>query len=85
MKRLALSVLLLSAPAAASAAETALARAEARLQRAGFQTIGEARRKGGLIIVEASRGGHAWRLVVDSRTGEIVGQRPTSGGAPVGD
>jgi hypothetical protein len=54
-------------------------RLEARLQSQGYAVTGETRRKGDFIILTASRSNAPWRLVVDGRTGEIVGQRLLSG------
>ncbi len=47
----------------------------ARLRRDSFTISGEPRRKGQLIIVVATQQGMPWRLVIDSRSGEIIGRR----------
>jgi len=69
--------LAVSAPVSdAFAAETARSRVEARLEHDGFELVGESRRKGDVLIVTATRESISWLLVVDRRSGEIVGQRP---------
>lgn len=70
------TICVLSGVAVANANETARGRAELRLERAGFELVGEPRRKGDFLIVTATRESIAWRLVVDGRSGEIVGQKP---------
>ena len=60
----------------AGANDTMRGRAETRLERAGFELVGEPRRKGDFLIVTATRESVSWRLVVDGRSGEIVGQKP---------
>jgi hypothetical protein len=47
-----------------------------RLRRENFNLVGEARRKGELIVAIAVQQGVPWRLVIDARTGEIIGRRP---------
>ena len=77
MRRFVSSLLLLgllSGPA--SAAEAARGKIESRLQRAGFELVGEARRKGEFLVMHAARDGITWLLVVDGRTGQIVGEKP---------
>ncbi|MGL4638029.1 MAG: hypothetical protein ACRCWF_18770 [Beijerinckiaceae bacterium] len=51
-------------------------RLAARLAQEGFVTTGDTRRKGQFVILEATRAGTTWRLVLDGNTGEIVGRRP---------
>ncbi len=63
-------------PTDAGANETVRARAEARLERAGFELVGEPRRKGDFLVITATRESLSWRIVVDQRSGEIVGQKP---------
>jgi hypothetical protein len=63
----------------ASAAETSRRAMRAELHRAGYDVVGEARRRGELLIVTATRENISWRLVVDARTGAIIGQRPLEG------
>ncbi len=60
-------------------------RAEIRLERAGFELVGEPRRKGDFLIVTATRESVSWRIVVDRRSGEIVGQRPIGYAPPAPD
>ncbi len=47
-----------------------------RLRRESFALVGEARRKGEIIVATAVQNGVPWRLVIDARTGEIIGRRP---------
>jgi hypothetical protein len=68
-----------AAPLTASIGDMARVRLEARLQAQGYTMTGETRRKGEFLIVTANRSNAPWRLVVDGRTGEIVGQRLISG------
>ncbi len=56
--------------------EAGRGRAEARLERAGFELVGEPRRKGDFLVIIATRESVSWRIVVDQRSGEIVGQKP---------
>lgn len=63
-------------PTDAGANEAARGRAEARLERAGFELVGEPRRKGDFLVITATRESLSWRIVVDQRSGEIVGQKP---------
>ncbi len=65
--------------------ETRRGRAEARLERAGFELVGAPRRKGDFLIVTATRESISWRIVVDQRSGEIVGQRPIGFAPQVAD
>jgi hypothetical protein len=46
-----------------------------RMRRENFTLAGDIRRKGSLIVAVALQNGASWRVVVDSRTGEIVGRR----------
>ncbi len=48
----------------------------ARLEQESLTLVGEARRKGQLVVVTGVRQGVPWRLVIDTQTGEIVGRRP---------
>lgn len=66
-------------PTGVSAAETQRRGVRAELHRAGYEVVGETRRKGDLVIVTATRESVSWRLVVDGRTGAIIGQRPLEG------
>lgn len=66
-------------PSAAPAGETPRRAVQAELHRAGYEVVGEARRKGELLIVTATRERVSWLLVVDGRTGAIIGQRPLEG------
>ncbi len=65
--------------------ETRHRRTEARLERAGFELVGAPRRKGDFLIVTATRESISWRIVVDQRSGEIVGQRPIGYAPQVAD
>ncbi len=56
-------------------------RLEMRLVREGFTAVGEWRRKGDFVVVTASKASIPWRLVLDGRTGEIIGQKPLSSGS----
>lgn len=69
---------LFAAPAAAAEARPF----QAQLERAGFALQGEARTRGDLLLVEARRRDMSWLLVIDRRTGTIVGQRPLGGLPP---
>jgi hypothetical protein len=68
-----------AAPLSAGYTQSIPSRLESRLTREGFVVIGEPRRKGDFVILTASRASVPWRLVVDGRTGEIIGQKPLSG------
>jgi hypothetical protein len=74
-----------AAPLAAGFGDLGRSRLESQLSREGFALTGEARRKGDFIIVTASKSNAPWRLVLDGRTGEIIGQRPLGGAIPVSD
>jgi hypothetical protein len=52
------------------------ARVADRLRRENFSLVGDARRKGELFVATAVQQGVPWRLVIDARTGEIIGRRP---------
>ena len=56
-----------------------------RLERAGFELVGAPRRKGDFLIVTATRESVSWRIVVDHRSGEIVGQRPIGHAPPASE
>jgi hypothetical protein len=60
-------------------------RAETRLERAGFELVGEPRRKGDFLIVTVTRESLSWRIVVDQRSGEIVGQKLIGHAPPASD
>jgi hypothetical protein len=47
-----------------------------KLAQQGFALTGEPRRKGQFVIIQATRSGVPWRLVIDGTTGEIIGRRP---------
>jgi hypothetical protein len=47
-----------------------------RLRREDFLPVGEPRRKGTLVILVAVRQDVPWRLVLDGRSGDIIGRRP---------
>jgi hypothetical protein len=68
-------------PPAGDLAGTGLSEAERlaigrRLGREKFTLTGDIRRKGPMIVALAVQQGAPWRLVIDSRSGEIVGRRP---------
>jgi hypothetical protein len=65
-----------AAPLSAGFVDVVRTQVDQRLQKEGYVQFGEVRRKGNFLIVTASKGPTPWRLVVDARTGEIVGQRP---------
>jgi hypothetical protein len=69
-----------ASPLSAGYTQSITARLETRLTREGYILIGEPRRKGDFVILTASRASVPWRLVVDGRTGEIIGQKPLSPG-----
>jgi hypothetical protein len=69
-----------AAPLSAGYTQTIPSRLETRLTRDGYVLIGEPRRKGDFVILTASRASVPWRLVVDGRTGEIIGQKPLTQG-----
>jgi hypothetical protein len=52
------------------------ARIAARLERENFTLTGELRRKGQLVILVAVQQDVTWRLVLDGRSGDIIGRRP---------
>jgi hypothetical protein len=68
-----------AAPMAAGFGEAGLLLLEGRLRREGYALLGDVRRKGPLVIITASRANASWRLVMDSRSGEIIGRRPMGG------
>jgi hypothetical protein len=53
-----------------------------RLARDGYEMVGAPVRKGELVVLSASRTGTVWRLVIDPRTGGIIGQRPVGSPPP---
>jgi hypothetical protein len=65
-----------SASLVTGATDPARQRLDTRLRREGYTLVGELRRKGDFIIVTANRGSAPWRLVVDHRSGEIIGRKP---------
>ncbi len=69
-----------ASPLSAGYTQSIPSRLETRLIREGYVLIGEPRRKGDFVILTASRASVPWRLVVDGRTGEIIGQKPLSQG-----
>ena len=85
MRRLLLALALSGFAASAPAGEAARSRAETRLQRAGFELVGEAKRKGDFVILNATRDSIAWLFVIDGRSGEIVGQKPLGLPASIAD
>jgi hypothetical protein len=62
-----------SRPAAADPVDSA--RLRQRLSAQGFQPDGGFRRRGDNLLTDALRSGGRWRVVVDSRSGEVVGVR----------
>jgi hypothetical protein len=50
----------------------------ARLAKSGFQLNGDLRHKGQFILLNATKEGADWRLVLDGNTGEIIGKRPAA-------
>jgi hypothetical protein len=67
-----------AAPLSAAYTQSIPSRLETRLVREGFVSIGDWRRKGDFVVVTASKSSVPWRLVLDGRTGEIIGQKPLS-------
>jgi hypothetical protein len=59
------------------------ARVTERLARDGYEMVGAPVRKGDLVVLSATRTGTTWRLVIDPRTGGIIGQRPVGSPLPV--
>jgi hypothetical protein len=53
---------------------------ERALRTIGFEPAGEPRRRGDHLVVEGRRSGGLWRIVIDVRTGEIVGLRLIASG-----
>jgi hypothetical protein len=53
-------------------------RIAARLASNGFVLTGDIRRKGQFIVINATKEGADWRLVLDGVSGEIIGKRPVS-------
>lgn len=51
-------------------------RLAARLASSGFVLVGEPRRKGQFVVLNAMKQGNDWRLVVDGVTGDIIGKKP---------
>jgi hypothetical protein len=56
--------------------QTDRTRVEQSLRRENFTLVGEARRKGQLLILTAVQQGVPWRLVIEGGSGEIIGRRP---------
>jgi hypothetical protein len=50
-------------------------RLEDILTKSGYRLSGEFRQKGQLISTVADRDGVSWKLVLDGRSGEIIGRR----------
>jgi hypothetical protein len=69
-----------ASPLSAGYTQSIPSRLETRLTREGFVLVGEPRRKGDFVILTASRASVPWRLVIDGRTGEIIGQKPLAQG-----
>ncbi len=68
-------------PLSAAYTQSIPSRLETRLVREGFTAVGDWRRKGDFVVVTASKASIPWRLVLDGRTGEIIGQKPLSSGS----
>ena len=51
-------------------------RLAARLASSGFVLVGDPRRKGQFVVLNAMKQGNDWRLVVDGITGDIIGKKP---------
>lgn len=62
-------------PPAGHPDEKEAARLRQRLSAQGYQSEGGFRRRGDNLLTEALRSGGRWRVVVDSRSGEVVGVR----------
>jgi hypothetical protein len=58
------------------------ARIGERLARDGYELVGIPTRKGDLVVLSATRTGTVWRLVIDPRTGGIIGLRPLGSSLP---
>lgn len=54
---------------------TVRARLEDVLAKSGYRLTGDLRRKGQLISTVAERDGATWKLVLDGKSGEIIGRR----------
>ncbi|MGL4241013.1 MAG: hypothetical protein ACRCTI_07865 [Beijerinckiaceae bacterium] len=60
----------------ASLTESDRAAIEQRLRSQNYVLTGDIRRKGALIVALGVQQGVPWRLVIDGRSGEIIGRRP---------
>jgi hypothetical protein len=64
-----------AAPRLAPVAETMPPAVAAALARHGFGAATELRQRGDLIVAEARRDAILWRIVIDARSGELLGLR----------
>ncbi len=72
-------------PLSAGYTQSIPSRVETRLLREGFVLVGDYRRKGDFVVLTASKASVPWRLVLDGRTGEIIGQKPLAASGLISD